>query len=1284
MKKILIILCFLPILAFSQDDKRLALVIGNSNYEKSPLNNPVNDALLMAQTLESLDFDVILDTNISNKISFIKTIREFGIKRPDYSVALVYYAGHGIQVGAENYLLPTKEVFETEDDVYYNGVNVQEIMRFLKGVTDNVNILILDACRDNPFEKKWNQSRSIKGAGLAKIPPPTGSLIAFSTDAGNTAADGDGENSIYCESLCKNMVLDNTSLDQVFRNVRTDVLNLTRGNQRPVEASQLTGEALYLVKSTFENEFNMIDSLIMYDYDEYENNENDNLKALEIVSTILSSDSKNRLALIKKGEIYKLLKNYDNSIKILTQAISLYPNGPECYLNRGITYYASDDFSNSLLDYNSALKIDSTYRPAYSRRADVYLELNEFDKALDDYTVAIRLDENNSIRYSDRADYFEYIKDYDNALLDFSKCLELEPENPTYYINRAGVYSVINKYDLALADYEKVFELTVDIYNKSRAINNRAILYRNQGDYELAISEYTRAIEINTKEPLFFSNRAFINYYYLNNQEKALSDYNIAVALAKENDLNHINYTNNLSYYLMKRADYFEYIKDYDNAILDNTKIIELNSENVRYYFDRADVYISIKKYDLALADFEKAFERSVRIYDKTRAINNRAIVYSLQGNHELAAAEYTRAIEIEPKEPLFYSNRAILNAFSLDNNEKALSDYNISVATAKDNDLNHINYSNNLSYYLTKRAYYFKYIENYDNAILDYTAMIDLELENANYYLDRANVYEKIKKYDLALADYEKAFELSLDNHGKTTVLNNRAILYSDQGNHELAAAEYTRAIEIDPKEPLYYSNRGHAYYDLGDQEKALSDFNISIALAKENDNKNYAYSFNLVYYLNNRANYFKYIEDYDNAILDYSSCIELEPENANYYKNRANCYNSLKDFNNALFDFTRAIDLDPYNVYRYIDRADFQRKIEEFDFALKDYDKAISISNDIYSKSISINNRALIYEQIDSNYLALSEYTKLTVLHPLERLYWSNRGLRYKEIGDYEKAILDFTKAIELEVTESTPDYLSNSTVYSYRANSYFMNGNNNNALLDFNKIIDLDSTNCSWYILRAHFLKNQKKYDLALLDYNKIIELTSIKKNIFFLDTIVDYYSERAALYVLMKDYDSANNDIDIALKLDSNNVSAYLCRAKIFKVKKDYKKEKNEYLKIIKINNENPTPYYYLALLYLNQNKYFEAISYFSKAIERLKIDNDYNIVLSDDLQNIYSKETIQYNNTAAWLYSSIMSLSDLYLERAKIFKTVNSIELMCEDYKNSCNLGDCELFNSNCK
>ena len=113
-------------------------------------------------------------------------------------------------------------------------------------MTNQVNILVLDACRDNPFEGNWNKTRSLKGGGLARISPPKGSLIAFSTDAGNTATDGKGKNSIYCKSLSKNLKKECSSLDQVFRNVRTDVLKETNDMQSPVESSKLTGGEYYL------------------------------------------------------------------------------------------------------------------------------------------------------------------------------------------------------------------------------------------------------------------------------------------------------------------------------------------------------------------------------------------------------------------------------------------------------------------------------------------------------------------------------------------------------------------------------------------------------------------------------------------------------------------------------------------------------------------------------------------------------------------------------------------------------------------------------------------------------------------------------------------------------------------------------------------------------------------------------------------------------------------------------------------------------------------------------
>ena len=317
-------LFFVSLIVFSQQDKRLALVIGNADYEKGELKNPVNDARLIASTLDSLDFDVILKENLATKRDMTAAIREFGARRSEYDVAFVYYAGHGIQVDDENFLLPTKEVFEEEFDVMDYGVSVQNIMRYLRAQTNEVNILILDACRDNPFESNWNTTRSLKGGGLAKIPPPTGSLIAFSTDSGQTAPDGDGENSIYTISLAKNMILQDTSIDQVFRNVRAEVLEKTNGVQRPVEATQLTGQTFYLAKSDNSVVYNKVEKLIYDDDFNVIYNEQNFYKALELISTV--EEKLNSWGYILKADIYKYLENYDLAIQNYSKSIEKSPN----------------------------------------------------------------------------------------------------------------------------------------------------------------------------------------------------------------------------------------------------------------------------------------------------------------------------------------------------------------------------------------------------------------------------------------------------------------------------------------------------------------------------------------------------------------------------------------------------------------------------------------------------------------------------------------------------------------------------------------------------------------------------------------------------------------------------------------------------------------------------------------------------------------------------------------------------------------------------------------------
>ena len=230
-------------------ERRIALVIGNANYNKGILENPVNDATLIAESLKKLDFEVLLHTNLATEDAMLGAIKDFGRKRKNYEIGFVYYAGHGVQLNNQNYLLPTKEVFEYEEDVEDNAVSMQRVLRYLEASREGqLNFVVLDACRDNPFESNWNKTRSLKGGGLAKTPPPQGSLIAYSTDHGQTAADGNGENSMYSKALASNLLVKGISIEQVFKNVRTEVLKLSKNKQSPVEESKLTGEVFYMNK----------------------------------------------------------------------------------------------------------------------------------------------------------------------------------------------------------------------------------------------------------------------------------------------------------------------------------------------------------------------------------------------------------------------------------------------------------------------------------------------------------------------------------------------------------------------------------------------------------------------------------------------------------------------------------------------------------------------------------------------------------------------------------------------------------------------------------------------------------------------------------------------------------------------------------------------------------------------------------------------------------------------------------------------------------------------------
>ena len=227
---------FLTIPALAQS--RIALVIGNSSYKSAPLLNPINDAALMTRALEETGFTVttIID---ANQKTMKRALIEFGRKlRKSDAVGLFYYAGHGVQVKGENYLIPLGINIQDEAEVEIEAINVNSFLGTMERSSNSINIVILDACRNNPFNRSFRSATS----GLAEVSAPQGSYIAYATAPGQVAYDGDLANSPYTMALTKAMTTPNLTIEQVFKRARREVLLKTKDRQTPWENSSIIGD----------------------------------------------------------------------------------------------------------------------------------------------------------------------------------------------------------------------------------------------------------------------------------------------------------------------------------------------------------------------------------------------------------------------------------------------------------------------------------------------------------------------------------------------------------------------------------------------------------------------------------------------------------------------------------------------------------------------------------------------------------------------------------------------------------------------------------------------------------------------------------------------------------------------------------------------------------------------------------------------------------------------------------------------------------------------------------
>ena len=533
-------------------EPRVALVIGNSDYgaEMGALPNPANDAALMAKALRNVGFDVIEITDATQK-KMKRAIVDFGQKLTDAgpgATGLFFYAGHGIQVGGENYLIPLKAQIKREGDVEVEAVPANMVLKQMDFSGSQVSIVILDACRNNPM------ARSLRSAtrGLAEIGNrPTGSFIAYSTAPGQTAADGTGQNSPYSSALAEAIQTPGLGIEEVFRTVRGKVIAATDQQQVPWDASSLTAPFYFLPP---------VAPVAAVDN-----------KELEITFWNSIKDSRNPedftayLEQYPKGAYVKLARNRIKSLEpspdagtaapappaaaplastppppAATPLASAPPPEPKVYSTASGDAEAERSTQEASVapDIGADLKICQAQDEMDEVRLRACKRAVESGK-LDDEKRHVALNELGRAHYN--------LGNLDEALVQYQAAIKVDPQDAAPYYN----IGLINADREAFAEALRFFDKAADLDPQDPdAIYKRSTASAALGDFDAARRDLDRAIEIDNKSIDYLDQRA-----YLNLAQGKLTEAEADVASATKSDGEYWSLTAVLVHYLAGKTD---------------------------------------------------------------------------------------------------------------------------------------------------------------------------------------------------------------------------------------------------------------------------------------------------------------------------------------------------------------------------------------------------------------------------------------------------------------------------------------------------------------------------------------------------------------------------------------------------------------------------------------------------------------------------------------------------------------------------------------------------------
>ena len=495
------------------------------------------------------------------------------------------------------------------------------------------------------------------------------------------------------------------------------------------------------------------------------------------------------LANQKLEEGYKryYFRNYHGAIKFYDEAIQLNPNSARAYNKRAIAYDKLKNYEQALADYNEAIKLDPNFGVAYYNRGLIYHQQKQYERAIQDFSAAIKFDPNDADYYKYRGEAYSALEQYDSALQDFDKVIALNPNDVYAYFNRGYARYNLQQYELAVKDFDKFIEFKPDdlAIQSAEMVRDLAQDALNRGNVQ-ADSQ-------------------------VDSHAKEIQDLTKKIELEPNNFLNY-----------MKRATAYLQSGDYNSALKDADKVVELKPDALSYSF-RAIVYTLLKDYERAVKDYDKAIKLEP---DNVDHYKSRAKCHFELKDYERTVKDYNKAIELDPKHRSEYEYRIKeANNKAAESRDKS-GDYNRTI----EDYTKQIEQNPNDAGLYVKRALAYAELKKYNQAIRDYNKAIELKPNSAVGYLGRGTVYDELEKFDLAFQDFDKVIQIEPTTF--KALYTGRGDYYKNRKQYNKAVLYYDKAIQLNPKDAAAYASRGACYQELGDNAKAQADFDKAKAL--------------------------------------------------------------------------------------------------------------------------------------------------------------------------------------------------------------------------------------------------------------------------------------------------------------------------------------------------------------------------------------------------------------------------------------------------------------------